>query len=80
LYCIVFYDFGTNEDAGNNGRVVYTSLIGSEAFRLDAVTGEITVDKSDILDRETEPGKIFTFKYTIKYNIKSVVCNWIQTF
>ncbi|CAG7716939.1 unnamed protein product, partial [Allacma fusca] len=44
-----------DRDSGNNGRVVYTSLVGSEAFRIDAVTGEITVDKSDLLDREVEP-------------------------
>jgi protocadherin delta 1 len=48
----------TDKDStGNFGQIVYSSLIGSDAFHLDPETGEISVDKPDLLDREIEPGK-----------------------
>lgn len=47
----------TDKDAiGTNGDVMYANLVGSDAFHLDPVSGEIIVDKPELLDRELEPG------------------------
>jgi len=54
----------TDKDkTGTYGQVVYSNLIGSDAFHLDPETGEITVDKPDQLDRETEPGTLHALHY-----------------
>lgn len=47
------------DTTGNYGQVVYSNLIGSDAFHLDPQTGEITVDKPELIDRELEPGRNF---------------------
>lgn len=45
------------DTTGNYGKVTYSNLIGSDAFRLDPVTGDITVERPELIDRELEPGK-----------------------
>ncbi len=45
----------TDLDSGSAGAVSYR-LIGSEAFHIDPLSGEITVDKPTLLDRELQPG------------------------
>lgn len=45
-----------DKDTGSNGEIMYTNLVGSDAFHLNPKTGEITVDKPELLDRELEPG------------------------
>jgi hypothetical protein len=53
----------TDKDStGNFGQIVYSSLIGSDAFHLDPETGEISVDKPDLLDREIEPGNWASYR------------------
>lgn len=47
----------TDKDStGTNGEVMYANLVGSDAFHLDPQTGEITVDKPELIDREVESG------------------------
>lgn len=55
------------DTTGNYGKVTYSNLIGSNAFRLDPVTGDITVERPELIDRELEPGKQFKCKSTIKW-------------
>lgn len=44
------------DTTGNYGKVTYSSLAGSDAFRLDPITGDITVERPELIDRELEPG------------------------
>lgn len=46
------------DTTGNYGKVTYSNLIASNpnAFRLDPVTGDITVERPELIDREVEPG------------------------
>jgi len=41
---------------GSFGKVTYSNLVGSNAFRLDPITGDITVERPDLIDRELESG------------------------
>jgi hypothetical protein len=46
----------TDKDfTGSGSGIMYFNLIGSDAFHLDPESGEITVDKPELLDRELEP-------------------------
>lgn len=46
----------TDRDSGLFGHVIYSSLVGSDAFRIDSESGVILVEKPMDLDRETTPG------------------------
>jgi len=45
------------DTTGSYGRLLYAQLIGSEAFHLNPLTGEISVDNPNLLDRETQSGR-----------------------
>lgn len=58
------------DTTGSFGKVTYSNIIGSNAFRLDPVTGDITVERPDLIDREVEPG-IHT---SVQFKKKMFIC------
>lgn len=48
----------TDRDSGLFGQVIYSNLVGSDAFRIDP-DGTIFVENSLELDRETQPGDCY---------------------
>ncbi|CAL8106639.1 unnamed protein product [Orchesella dallaii] len=43
------------DTTGSYGKVTYSNLVGSNAFRLDPITGDITVERPELIDRELDP-------------------------